>query len=311
MVNELLVTLVNSVIGEGKRTSRGNISYKCPKCNHSKNKLEINFDESSPYYQNFQCWVCGYKSKKISSLFKFLKVPKDKFIQLQKITKDQIQLDQKEDEERIVTELPKEFIPLKSPTKQPMYLKAIKYLNKRGFNFNDIIKYNLGYCEEGKYRNRLIIPSYNSEGQLNFFTSRALDSSVFPNYLNPPFNRDIIPFELFINWNSPIILCEGPFDAMSIKRNAIPLLGKTLQPSLLKKLAESKVNKIYIALDDDAIDKALEYCEYLINQGKKVYLIELNGKDPNEIGFENFIKLVHKASPLNYYKMMEKKLSLV
>jgi len=88
MVNELLVTLVNSVIGEGKRTSRGNISYKCPKCNHSKNKLEINFDESSPYYQNFQCWVCGYKSKKISSLFQFLKVPKDKFIQLQKITKD-------------------------------------------------------------------------------------------------------------------------------------------------------------------------------------------------------------------------------
>ncbi len=38
-----------------------------------------------------------------------------------------------------------------------------------------------------------------------------------------------IPFEIFINWNSPIIRCEGMFDAISIKRNAIPLLGKNIQ----------------------------------------------------------------------------------
>jgi len=32
MVNELLVNLVNSVLGTGKRTARGNQSYHCPFC---------------------------------------------------------------------------------------------------------------------------------------------------------------------------------------------------------------------------------------------------------------------------------------
>ena len=43
MINELLVNLVNSVLGEGKRTARGNQSYHCPFCHHHKQKLEVNF----------------------------------------------------------------------------------------------------------------------------------------------------------------------------------------------------------------------------------------------------------------------------
>ena len=59
----------------------------------------------------------------------------------------------------------------------------------------------------------------------------------------------------------PIILCEGLFDAMAIKRNAIPLLGKNIQSNLMKKIVTSVVNKIYIALDRDAIKQALNFCE--------------------------------------------------
>jgi hypothetical protein len=43
MINELLVNLVDSVLGAGKRTARGNKAYHCPYCNHHKPKLEINF----------------------------------------------------------------------------------------------------------------------------------------------------------------------------------------------------------------------------------------------------------------------------
>jgi hypothetical protein len=46
MINELLVNLVNSVLGTGKRTARGNQAYTCPFCNHSKPKLEVNFSEN-------------------------------------------------------------------------------------------------------------------------------------------------------------------------------------------------------------------------------------------------------------------------
>lgn len=54
-------------------------------------------------------------------------------------------------------------------------------------------------------------------------------------YKNPPAPKDTVIFDLYINWNMPVILCEGVFDAIAIKRNAIPLLGKTVQDALLQK----------------------------------------------------------------------------
>ena len=37
--NKLLVTLINSVLGTGKKTARGNMAYHCPYCNHHKPKF--------------------------------------------------------------------------------------------------------------------------------------------------------------------------------------------------------------------------------------------------------------------------------
>jgi len=99
----------------------------------------------------------------------------------------------------------------------------------------------------------IIIPSYDANGTLNYFTARSFEKEPFRKYKNPSVSRDIVPFEMFINWSSPLVLCEGPFDAIAIKRNAIPLLGKNIQSSLMKKIVSSKVEKIYIALDSDAI----------------------------------------------------------
>jgi len=116
---------------------------------------------------------------------------------------------------------------------------------------------------------------------------------------------------LFINWSIPLILCEGPFDAIAIKRNAIPLLGKNIQQNLMKKIVTSEVEKIYIALDTDAQKQALKFAEYFINQGKEVYFMDLDGKDPSEMGFENFTKLIQKTFPIDQYGLMERKLQLL
>jgi DNA primase len=157
----------------------------------------------------------------------------------------------------------------------------------------------------------IIIPSYNNNGELNYFTARSIEKKPYIKYRNPDTSRDVIPFELFINWDLPIILCEGPFDAIAIKRNAIPLFGKNISNELMKKIVTSKVQKVYIALDNDALKKALDFCETLINLGKEVYLVELPGKDPSELGFESFTLLLQKTLPLTSYMLMEKKLSLV
>ena len=113
-----------------------------------------------------------------------------------------------------------------------------------------------------------------------------------------------------INWNVPIVLCEGPFDAIAIKRNAIPLLGKNIQSNLMKKIVTSLVDKIYIALDKDAIKQALHFCEKLMMEGKEVYFVDMQDKDPSEMGFENFTKLIQKTVPMTYSSLLEHKLAV-
>ena len=308
MVNQALVAIVNSVLGSGKPTSRGNYAYHCISCKHHKPKLEINFDDSSPHYQKFACWACGFKGKKLSTLFKKYDVPKEKIIEL----KSYVTINTK-DETPIITDkvqLPKEFISLINPPNTIMAKHALAYIKKRGINEDDIIKYNLGYCESGTYTNRIIIPSYDENGILNYFTARSFEKENPIKYKNPNTSRNIIPFEFFINWHLPLVLCEGPFDAIAIKRNAIPLLGKNIQSSLMKRIVMSSVKKIYIALDKDAQKKALEFCQQLMSEGKEVYLIDIQDKDPADMGFKQFTNIIQDTEPLTFSDLLYKKLMI-
>jgi len=309
MVNQALVATLNSVLGTGKSTARGNFAYHCPFCNHHKPKLEVNLTENPKGEHPWNCWVCSKKGKKLSNLLKAIGAPADKLKEvksLEKFTSSNFEITVTEKK----VELPKEFKPLSNQYNSIEYKHAISYLKRRQVTSDDIIKYNIGYCESGKYNNCIIVPSYDKDGILNYFTARSFDKNSSIKYKNPDVSRDIIPFELFINWNIPIILCEGPFDALAIKRNVIPLLGKNIQQSLRKKLVTSKVQKIYIALDKDAIKQALSFCEELINEGKEVYLVDMQDKDPGEMGFENFTNLIQHTIPLTFSSLFEKKLQL-
>jgi DNA primase len=309
MVNELLVNLVNSVLGTGKRTARGNQAYTCPFCHHHKPKLEVNFTENSEGVNQWACWSCNKKGKSIKSLFKQVQVDASYFQELSKLVKN-VSLNDIGEVKQVLLELPKEYKSFIN-NKDIIARHAFTYLKRRDITKQDILKYNIGYCNSGQYAKMIVIPSYDANGKLNYFTARSFEKDPYTKYRNPETSRDIIPFELFVNWDLPIILCEGPFDAMAIKRNAIPLFGKNIQPSLMKKLVESKVQKIYIALDNDAVKQALGFCEQLLDIGKEVYLVELQGKDPSELGFENFTKLIQTVTPLTQYKLMEKKLSMI
>ncbi len=307
MVNNLLVTLVGKVLGRGKQTARGNYAYHCPFCQHHKPKLEINFTENKKGHNPWHCWVCNTRGKTIISLLKRSKsyeyieeaqklVPKGQFVQEVEIV-------------NTIT-LPPEFTSLIDHPTDIMGKHALAYLKRRGIFMNDILKYNIGYCESGEYQNMVIIPSYDANGNLNYFTARSFEKEPYRKYKNPSVSRDIVPFEMFINWGSPLVLCEGPFDAIAIKRNAIPLLGKNIQTNLMKKIVSSKVEKIYIALDSDAIKSALKFCERFMNEGKEVHLLEMDDKDPSELGFINFTKLIQKSTPLTLSGLLAKKLAL-
>lgn len=309
MVNQLLVTLVNSVLGTGKQTARGNIAYTCPHCNHHKPKLEINFTENKDGHNPWHCWVCDKKGKSILQLLRKANASPDKIEEAKTYVKDVTYISQ--DIITVVLKLPTEYMRLdQSNNNSIMRRHALAYLKKRGVNITDISKYDIGYCESGLYKNMIIIPTYDKDGRINYFTARSFEKDPFVKYRNPQVSRDIIPNEHFINWKLPIIICEGLFDAIAIKRNAIPLLGKSIQSNLMKKIVTSVVDKIYIALDRDAIKQALKFCERLMAEGKEVYLVDMQDKDPSEMGFKNFTKLIQTTVPLTYYTLMEHKLSL-
>jgi len=308
MINHILVTLVDSVLGQGKKTSNGNYAYHCPFCHHHKPKLEINFTENKQGHNPWHCWVCNTRGKTIVGLFKKTEASPEKIAEAKSYVKSGYEV-----EETIVKntlKLPEEFTPLYPIPSGISAKHALFYLKKRNITTEDIIKYNIGYCEFGEYANMIVIPSYNVKGELNFFVGRSFEKESFRKYKNPSVSKDIIPFELFINWESPIILCEGPFDAMAIKRNAIPLLGKHIQNNLMKKIVTSKVEQIYIALDKDAQKDALDFCEVFMNEGKEVHLIDMEDKDPSEMGFKSFLNLLHKSTPLTLSGLLSRKLMI-
>lgn len=310
MVNHLLINLVNSVLGAGKPTASNNYSYPCPFCKDPRRKFEINMTENDKGYNPWHCWVCDKRGKTVKSLFLGLKVnDKTKYLELGKLVKESINV--KIEKEESIIELPKEFVSLNRdfPLHEIEARQAQNFLKKRGITKKDIIKYNIGFCKSGDYANRVIIPTYDEEGNLNYFVGRAFKKGP-RKYKIPPASRDIIANSHLINWNLPLIICEGIFDAMAIKRNSIPLLGKNIQNNLMKKIIQSNVKKIYIALDNDAIKQALKFCEMLLNENKKVYLVKMENKDPSDMGFINFTKHIQNTLPLTYSDLLKYRLEL-
>lgn len=302
-----LLAGIENLLGKGQKRARDNYAFHCPFCNHRKPKLEINMATNEEGKNFWECWVCQTRGQSIRSLLKQLKTPRDQAQEILKYLPKGAHIEYKQ---LSIVELPKEYQPLYSASSTSVIANLVKkYLYDRGLTDNDFIKYGIGYATTGDYGGRVIVPSYSGSNQLNYFVARSYDGNYFK-YKNPEVSKDIIFFENLINWNAPIILCEGVFDAMAIRRNAIPILGKSISTALYKKILTSNVNDIYVALDTDARDKALEIAEKFLNQGKRVFLIDLQQKDPSEMGFKAFTKLIQTAEELDISGLMLHKLDL-
>jgi DNA primase len=299
-----VISLLESVLGKSRQSTDDNLAFHCPFCHHHKPKLEVNI-----VTQHWHCWVCNAAGRKIPILFRKLNTPREKVAQLIKLLDGVEYKPTKTTTDTPVVELPKEYRPLWVMDKaNPEYRNAVRYLLNRGITIHDILKYRIGYCETGQYSGKIIIPSYDANGSLNYFVGRAYYESDGMRHKNPKVSKDIIGFELHINWNMPIILVEGAFDAIAIKRNVIPLFGKTISNTLKKRIVERKVKTIYICLDLDARKQALETAEYFINNGIDVYFVELTGKDPSELGFEQTKHILDATTRLTEQNLMQEKI---
>lgn len=276
-MSQLIVEILEDVLGNSKKhyENKSQISFDCPVCSSikgldggdGKGNLEVNYN-----HHVYKCWACSETYGTHGTLNKLIRrygnknhlkqyqlvIPEDKKIVTEK-------------EKVVINGLPKEFTSLTIDRNDSGYKQAIQYLKKRNIGLDLIEKYNLGYANTGDYRGRIIFPSYDSDGNINYFLGRSYEKYTKLKYKNPEVSKmDIIFNEGKINWDSNIYLVEGVFDHITLP-NSIPMLGKVLNDLLFKKLIDCASAKVIIVLDNDAEKDA-------INLYRRLNSTKLNGR---------------------------------
>lgn len=301
-----VINILNDVLGVGTPMKNDEQAHHCPFCHHHKKKLQVNLKT-----QYWHCWVCDAKGRKIQRLLKRLHVDSRRLKKLYEIYGDDYVVYTKDTEdEKVELRLPIEFKSLLKVPKgiNPVYRKALKYAEDRGITKEDITKYNIGYCDGGMYSNRIIIPSYDLDNRLNYFIARSVHPEEKFKYKNPPVSKNVIMFENQINWDEPITLVEGVFDAMAVKRNSIPILGKFIPTKLNEAIFKNGVKDINIFLDEDAQQQALRYTMQFSNQGITTKNIKPTDKDASDMGFTEVNNKLKESKQTGFSDIISQKL---
>ena len=288
-------------------SSRNEHLFFCPFCKHHKPKLSVNIDKNV-----FKCWVCDFRGKNIYYLVKrfasfeqqqeWLRITNQTDIRDFEVmfsgSYQQEKLKQKID-------LPENYKPLFGATSYLYSQRPLNYLRKRGIDHKKILEWKIGYCDEGEYKNRIIIPSFDCEGDVNYFVSRAYDGS-HKKYKNPPVSKDIVFNDLLIDWSRPVILVEGIFEACH-ELNMIPVLGSTLSEysELFEKIVENQT-PVYIAFDHDARDKEMKLISNLLKYGLEVRKIKSpKEKDLGELTKKEYCEIKQNSECVKFEDLFE------
>jgi len=310
-----LTSIFESFLGEPRKHNEetGQIAFDCPACSaekglyqgDGKGNLEINYNKGV-----YKCWVCNETNNMYGHLDNLVKKYANKTqIREYDLFKPEFSNNTQHNHEKIVIRLPEGYKKLSECTSNDYKADlAKKYLYDRGIGDDIIKEYNIGYTIVGDYKNRIIIPSYDADDNLNFFIARwFLKKKTKVKYLNPHVEKSEIIFnENKVNWDATIYLVEGTTDHIVIP-NSIPLLGKFISSKLLNTLHEKAKAFIVVLLDSDAYEDA-ERLYWNLNSGDLRGRIKIcvppEGHDPSSVyqylGAKGIVKLLMSSHQLKY-----------
>lgn len=255
---EAIVELLEEILGDYglHYSNKGQISFNCPVCDEGRGKhnLEINYISNV-----YKCWSCGEIEGTHGSLGKlFDKFGTKKQKKLFNILKpDQVETKKQKKKPKLV--IPESYTKFKdSSLVYPVRRQAYNYLKSRGITDEIIEKFDIGFCDRGSHIGRIIIPSYNKKGDLNYYVGRSWDPKSKNKYRNPEAEKDqIIFWENLIDWNKDIYLVEGAFDGMFLD-NPVVMLGKHMSELLFETIYNNAKGNVIICLDGDAWENAVK-----------------------------------------------------
>lgn len=245
------------VFGSG-RLARNSINFdvRCPICapkDPSKKKLSIRTDDDRCH-----CWVCGFKAHTVAPLIRKygtledLITYRDKFMPASEVNRRCMIITLDDKPKKLA--LPDDFKLLTLLTRaDPDVKSAWRYLAERNVSERDAWYFKIGISDEGRWSRRIIIPSFDADGELNYFVARAIDRTRKPKYDNPDVLKTPIIFnEINIDWSQRLVLCEGAFDMFKCIDNTVPLLGSDFneESALFNKIVANST-PVALALDGD------------------------------------------------------------
>jgi len=309
------IAFYESIFGKGRISANGiNFDVRCPICaptDPTKKKLSIRTDTSANH-----CWVCGWKSRSVVPLIRKYGTQSqlNAYKELFGLSDDRQSLITGEAEIPEKLALPKDFRLLHLANDSDPDVKAAwRYVYSRGLSDKDIWFFKLGVSDEPRWKRRVIMPSFDSEGNLNYFVARAVDKDKKPKYDNPDVDKNPIVFnEINIDWTKRLTLVEGAFDLMKCPENSTALLGSDLDErhEIFNKILLYST-PVALALDGDMWDKKTpRIVKKLSEYNVDVLVVDVRPwGDPGNMSKLDFEDALKNAKPIEWLDNFSRKIS--
>ena len=254
----IIIGILEDFLGDPRKHSepKSQIGFDCPMCaedkglyeGDGKGNLEVNYKKGV-----YKCWSCWERNNMHGGLSWLVKKwgskqnYRDYLLVAPKYTRKVDDISEVPE----ILEFPEGFKKFsESSVKDTKYREAYDYLKKRGLTDEIINRFDIGFTADGDFKNRIIIPSYDINGELNYFIARSFEWTKLK-YRNPDAQKELIIFnDGKLNWDSTIYLVEGAFDHI-VTPNSIPLLGKFISDKLFYELQTRAKSNVVIVLDGE------------------------------------------------------------
>ena len=297
------IKLIQKCFGKVKLSgNEKNVSIVCPFCKEkgkitSKKKLSVDLETGI-----YHCWVCESKGRNIGRPAMKYSPGIDTAKELAQIFGGLKKSEEVIEEERLT--LPDDFklIANLSPAEVKKYRYHIKYLNQPNVDMATCHRLCVGVSDTYEFKDRVIFPSLDKNGDLNFFLARSIDRGNPYRYKNCKVSRkDIIFNEFNVDFTKELILTEGVFDLINTPFNSTCILGSWLDENyaLFRKIVQHKT-PIVLCLDPDASDKANKIMK-LFNAYCVPARVSLHTeKDFGDMSSEEVLSHIERAKPLDF-----------
>lgn len=183
-------------------------------------------------------------------------------------------------------------------------------LQSRGFDWDLIVKNRAGWCWEGRWAERVILPVYVEE-KLVWWQAWDYTRQQKLKYRNPrneevPLSRKALLYNLE-RWPraSSLAVVEGIFNAWALEQvgqAATASFGKSLSSIQLLQLVRHPAQKFYVGLDPDAREQAVRICTVLRAHGKDAILCTLPyKKDWNDLPQQQRLAMLEDAGDPDWF----------